>query len=131
MVEAGVVSSVPEAFDRYIGNDHPAYIPTLLLDPGEAIRLIHGAGGLAIWAHPPAYRLGELLPGLLAWELDGLEVYRPFLSRDRMLKIEAAARRDGLLVTGGSDWHGPDGGPLGEFRVHASEVARFLEAGGM
>jgi hypothetical protein len=131
MVEAGVVTSVPEAFDRYIGNDHPAYIPTLLLDPGEAIRLIHGAGGIAVWAHPPAHRLETLLPELRKGGLDGLEVYRPFLGRDRMLRIEAAARSAGLLVTGGSDWHGPEGGPLGEFRVHASEVSRFLEAGGM
>jgi predicted metal-dependent phosphoesterase TrpH len=131
MVEAGLVESIPEAFDRYIGNEHPAYIPTLLLDPAQAIRLIHGAGGIAVWAHPPAHRLEELLPELLRAGLDGLEAYRPFLARDRMLQTEAAARASGLLVTGGSDWHGPDSGPLGAFRVHASEVPRFLEAGGM
>lgn len=131
LVEAGVVTSVSEAFDRYIGNDHPAYIPTLLLDPGEAIRLIHGAGGIAVWAHPPVYRLDALLPGLIQWGLDGLEVYRPLMGRERMLQIEGAARRAGLLVTGGSDWHGPEGGELGQFRIHASEVQRFLEAGGM
>jgi predicted metal-dependent phosphoesterase TrpH len=131
LVEAGVVGSVPEAFDRYIGNAHPAYVPTLLLDPREAIRLIHGAGGIAVWAHPPIHRIEPLLPGLRRWGLDGLEVYRPFLGRDRMLQTETAARSAGLIVTGGSDWHGPEGGPLGEFRVHASEVPRFLEIGGM
>ncbi|MEX0855927.1 MAG: PHP domain-containing protein [Gemmatimonadota bacterium] len=131
MVDIGIVQSVPEAFDRFIGNDHPAYLPTRLLDPEQAIRLIQGAGGLAVWAHPPVNRLEALLPELRRWGLAGLEVYRPYHSRDRMLQLERAARSHDLMVTGGSDWHGPEGGELGSFRVQASEVAEFLEAGGM
>ena len=63
--------------------------------------------------------------------LDGIEVYRPRTPRDRVIRLEEWARRFGLLVTGGSDWHGPDDGTLGEFRVSGSEVARFLSAGGL
>lgn len=131
LVEIGVVDSIPEAFDRYIGNDHPAYIPTRLLDPERAIRLIHGAGGVALWAHPPGYRVDALLPELKAKGLDGIEVYRPRMPRDRVLRFEALARQEALLVSGGSDWHGPQDGPLGEFRVQGSEVADLLAAGGM
>lgn len=131
MVEAGIVASVPEAFDRFIGNDHPAYLPTRLLDPAQAIDLIRAAGGLAVWAHPPLHWLDALLPELRKAGLAGLEVYRPNMSRDRMLTLERAAREGALLVTGGSDWHGPESGPLGTFRVEAREVAAFLEAGGM
>jgi 3',5'-nucleoside bisphosphate phosphatase len=131
LLEAGYVATVSEAFDRFIGNGHPAYLPTRLLDPGEAIELIHGAGGLAVWAHPPVYLLDALLPRLAALGLDGLEVHRPRTPPDRVELLSAAARGVGLFVTGGSDWHGPDDGPLGTFRVDSREVAEFLEAGGL
>lgn len=128
--EASYVETVPEAFDRFIGNEHPAYLPTRLLDPGEAIDLIHGAGGLAVWAHPPRHLLDELLPRLVALGLDGLEALRPRHTPQRVALLTDAARANGLFVTGGSDWHGPDDGPLGEFRVSSIEVSAFLEAGG-
>lgn len=131
MVEAGYVESVPEAFDRYIGNDHPAYIPTRLIDPEGAIRLIRGAGGIAVWAHPPMRYLDTYLPVLAEAGMAGLEVYRPRNPMGRIRQLEEAAGRWGLVRAGGSDWHGPDGGPLGEFRVDASDVAELLEMGGM
>lgn len=131
MVEAGYVDRVGEAFERYIGNEHAAYIPTRLLDPAQAIRLIEAAGGLAVWAHPPSRHLRDLLPGLVASGLRGLEVFRPWTPGAWMVELERTAREWGLLVSGGSDWHGPEQGELGEFRVSASEVAALLEAGGM
>lgn len=131
LVEAGHVRSVPEAFDLYIGNEHPAYIPTRLIDPEGAIGLIRRAGGVAVWAHPPMYRLDEFLPSLREAGLAGLEVYRPRNPDARTRRLEETSRRNGLLRSGGSDWHGPDSGLLGEFRVHAAEVEALLEAGGM
>jgi len=131
LVQIGVVESVPEAFDRFIGNAHPAYVPTRLLDPEGAFHLIREAGGVSVWAHPQEWQIEPLLPGLVEVGLQGVEVYRPWLSRDRMARIEAAARRHEMLVTGGSDWHGPEGGALGEFRLDASQVAELLAIGGM
>ncbi len=131
LVDGGYVDTPAEAFDRYIGNAHPAYIPTRLLDPTEAIRLIQKADGVAVWAHPPMRYLEELLPGLCASGLRGIEVYRPRSSRNRVLLLEQIARERGLLVSGGSDWHGPEHGPLGEFRIQASEVSALLAEGGM
>ena len=129
---AGYVDEVAQAFDRYIGNEHPAYIPTRLLDPAAAIEMIHGAGGLAIWAHPPIYLLESGLPALAEMGLDGVEIYRPRNSPDRTKRIRREATAVGLDVfTGGSDWHGPDDGVLGEFVVQSQEVSRFLELGGM
>jgi len=55
---------------------HAAFGPTRLMDPLEAVEMIHGAGGLAVWAHPPLSLLDELLPALERGGLDGLEVYR-------------------------------------------------------
>lgn len=129
--EAGYVDEPAEAFDRFIGNDHPAYIPTRLVDPESAIAMIHGAGGVAVWAHPPSHLLDELLPRLVAVGLDGLEAYRPRHRPEKTTRLERAASHHGLVVSGGSDWHGPDDGELGTFRVEAREVAKLLERGGM
>ena len=132
LVGRGHVSSVPEAFHTLIGDDHPAFVPTLLMSPLEAVELIHGAGGVAIWAHPPMDLLEPLLPELERGGLDGLEVYRASNKRNAVLRLEAACRARGLLKSGGSDWHTPDAGySLGDFHVEAHEVEKLLERGGI
>ena len=131
LVEAGYVEHTAEAFVRYIGNDHDAYVPLRLLTPGEAVRLIGGAGGVAVWAHPPRRYLRELIGGLVACGLRGLEIYRPRTPPDQVIELERAAQAWGLLVTGGSDWHGPQHGELGEFSIPASDIAAFLDIGGI
>lgn len=132
LVEAGHVGNVPEAFDRYIGDGHPAFLPTSLLSPEEAIQLILEAGGIPVWAHPPEDRVESLLPRLVQAGLRGLEVYRPRHPARYTLRLENLCRAWKLLVTGGSDWHGPDrGAELGDFFVTGEEVAGLLEEGGM
>lgn len=128
LVAAGHVGSVPEAFDRYIGDGHPAFLPTRLVNPEEAVGLIRDAGGTAVWAHPPQDLVDELLPALVGAGLRGLEIYRPRAGADRMLRLEHVARTAGLLRTGGSDWHGVENnGPLGAFWVTEEEVGGFLD----
>ncbi len=132
LVAAGYVSTVPEAFDRFIGDQHPAFIPTSLLSPEEAIRLILGAGGIPVWAHPPDNQVEALLPRLVQAGLRGLEVYRPRHGPAYTMKLENLCRAWKLLPSGGSDWHDPDRGlNLGDFFVTAEEVADLLEEGGI
>ena len=131
LVAAGHVTTVPEAFDRYIGDDHPAFIPTSLLSPDEAIRLILEAGGIPIWAHPPENQVEPLLPRLVQAGLQGLEVYRPRHDPRFTLRLEGLCKAWKLLLSGGSDWHGPDRVELGDFYVTGEEVAALLERGGM
>ncbi len=132
MVEAGYVTTVPEAFDRYIGDGHPAFLPTSLLSPEEAIGLVLDAGGIPVWAHPPEDRVETLLPRLVNAGLRGLEVYRPRHPSRYTLRLEGLCRAWKLHMSGGSDWHGPDRGiELGDFFVNAEEVAALLEDGGM
>ena len=52
LVEAGHVQSIDEAFERFIGRNGPAYFEGFRLEPADAVRLIHSAGGFASWAHP-------------------------------------------------------------------------------
>ncbi len=132
LVAAGHVASVPGAFDRFIGDEHPAFLPTSLLSPEEAVRLILASGGIPVWAHPPENQVESLLPRLVQAGLRGLEVYRPKHNPRYTLRLEGLCRAWKLLMSGGSDWHGPDrGAKLGDFYVTAEEVAGLLEEGGM
>ncbi len=132
LVDGGHVTSIYHAFDDLIGDDGPAFVPTHLLEPAEAVDVVLAGGGIPIWAHPPGELVDTLLPGLLEAGLRGLEVYRPRNRRSEVLRFESICRSAGLLMTGGSDWHGPDGGnALGDFHVRAEEIERFLEAGGL
>ena len=131
LVSRGYAKSVPDAFDRLIGDEHPAFVPTRLATPEEAIRLILDAGGIPVWAHPPMDALHRLLPVFIKAGLKGLEVYRPRATPRHIKKLERAAEADGLIMTGGSDWHDPERGyPLGSFFVTEEDVGELIEAGG-
>lgn len=107
LVENGYVESIGDAFSKYIGKGCPAYVPRHKIAPAEAIDIIHAAGGVAIWAHPGLTAHDELLPQLTACGLDGLEAYHSAHQPDQVYHyLELAASRQ-LLVSGGSDCHGP------------------------
>ena len=131
LVTKGYAKAVSDAFDRLIGDEHPAFVPTRLATPEEAIQLILDGGGIPVWAHPPMDALYELLPAFVEAGLQGLEVYRPRATARRIKKLERAAEADGLIMTGGSDFHDPERGyPLGSFFVTEKEVGALIEAGG-
>jgi predicted metal-dependent phosphoesterase TrpH len=131
MIDAGYVSSVNEAFDRYLHNGGPAYVPRTRLTPEEAIALIHSAGGAAVLAHPgalpdPLAVIERLAPA----GLDGVEVMHPKNDPDMRLNLLALARRYDLIVTGGSDFHGDEDDTahlIGVENPHAEAPARLEE----
>ncbi|MGH7447476.1 MAG: PHP domain-containing protein [Longimicrobiales bacterium] len=131
LVQRGYVGTIAEAFDRYIGDQGPAFVPTALITPFEAIDIIHEAGGVAVWAHPRPDLLQTALPEIAAHGLDGIECYRPRLTHGDTERIAAIAAGAGLFVTGGSDWHGEWQGRLGDFAIEREDVAPFLEIGGI
>jgi predicted metal-dependent phosphoesterase TrpH len=110
LLRRGYVTSIDEAFDRYLGTDRPAYVPRPDVTVGEAIRVIHEAGGLAAWAHPGLHERDDALPELMAAGLDALEVYHPNHLPPKAARYRRLAVARGLLVTGGSDFHGAEGG---------------------
>lgn len=132
LVAAGHASSVQDAFNSLIGDQHEAFVPTALLEPAGAVELILAAGGVPVWAHPPGDLVDPLLPSLLRAGLRGLEVYRPRNQRTDVMRLESVCRASGLLMSGGSDWHSPEGGAaLGDFCVTGEQVEGLVAAGGI
>ena len=109
---AGFAADRRDAFDRYVGDGAPAYVAKDRLGPAEVISAIHAAGGAAVIAHPVQLRctslreLERVARGLMEAGLDGIEVYHGEHSDEQTRSYLELARRLGLLVTGGSDYHG-------------------------
>ncbi|MCG3041916.1 PHP domain-containing protein [Streptomyces fenghuangensis] len=112
MVELGVVETVSDAFTaEWIADDGRAYVGKHELDPFEAVRLIKGAGGVSVFAHPLAVKRGRCVPEsavaeLAAAGLDGVEVDHMDHDAATRERLRGMARDLGLLVTGSSDYHG-------------------------
>lgn len=131
MVEKGIVATVKEAFDRFLGEGRPAYVGRYRLTAQEAIALVAGAGGVATLAHPGVNKIerGDL-ERLGRWGLAGVETYHPDHNpsvRDKYLRI---ARELDLVPTAGSDYHGEAVAPdrhLGTVTMSPDELER-LEA---
>ncbi len=126
LVRLGRASSLTEAFGRYIGDGRPAYVPGRGPPVAEAIGVVSRAGGLAVWAHP-ALEDAAHFPGLAECGLAGIEALRPSLDPHASVELEQAARAAGLLVTGGSDWHGAPRPALGSWFVTERHVGAFLQ----
>lgn len=109
LLEAGHVDTLDEAFDTYIGNHAPAYVPKKRLAPHDAIDLIHDAGGVAVMAHPcyvhPAH-FPSVLDTLVEAGLDGIEVHYPAHDANHVAFFTQQAQQYDLVITGGSDFHG-------------------------
>jgi predicted metal-dependent phosphoesterase TrpH len=109
LVEAGRVGSVQEAFDRYLRRSGPAYVPRPHVLPEEAVEVILRAGGVPVLAHPGWQACGAILqrlPLLVEHGLCGIEVYYPDHTPEMVQTYVEAARCFGLIVTGGTDYHG-------------------------
>lgn len=75
-------------------------------EPAEIIKAIHEAGGIAVLAHPGFYDNFELLEELIPEGLDGVEVWHPENTPEQQEKLIDVAKKHGLVMTGGSDFHG-------------------------
>ncbi len=113
MVDAGHVESLPDAFNRFLRNDGPAFIPRTLLSLADSLEMIHRAAGFASLAHPTRY--DDPVNSITSFASaggDGLEIYYRNDGPDEVANGEQLARRLGLTPTIGSDFHG----------LHADEI---------
>jgi hypothetical protein len=111
LIQKRVVRTFEEAFDRYLGRGRPAYCERFRFTPEETIRLIAGAGGLSVLAHPQYIcaspdALAALLARLKQAGLAGIEAYYTDHTDEQIRLYLAMAERFGLLATGGTDYHG-------------------------
>jgi predicted metal-dependent phosphoesterase TrpH len=131
MLEQGYVPSIREAFNGYLARGRPAYVGRQKLTPEAAVELIRQSDGLAVLAHPFTVADPEpLVIKLKAAGLAGLEAYYKDYDADTQRQLLEIADRHGLLVTGGSDYHGLEedsDAELGGVEVPFSVVDRLLE----
>jgi len=107
MVAAGHVESVQEAFNRYLRNDGPAYVPRTLLSLVASIEMIHHAGGFSSLAHPTRYeRSGEAVQAFAQARGQGIEIYYRNDGPEEIANGARQAQQLGLIPTVGSDFHG-------------------------
>ena len=112
LYEGGYVKSIQEAFDIYLGNEGKAYVSKFRFPPEEAIAMIREARGIPVLAHPftlglhTSETLRPLLKELMALGLAGVECYYPEHTFGQEALYLFLARELGLLITGGSDFHG-------------------------
>ena len=115
MLRAGHVQSVQEAFDKWLATGRPAYVPRTGPSPSEVVGCIHQAGGVASFAHPGVTKRDELIKPLVERGLDAIEVYHSDHTPEDAVVYRGLAIRLGVLITGGSDFHGDEGKPAPPF----------------
>lgn len=107
----GYIKTIREAFDKYIGDGCPCYVGRFKVTPMEAVSIIKQAGGIAILAHPLLYHMStvnlqELITELKDAGLDGIEAIYSTHTVGEEQFVKKIAAQNGLLISGGSDFHG-------------------------
>lgn len=130
LIDKGVVTTMNEAFDQYLGKDGKAYVTPKRISPIEAIQLIHQSNGKAVIAHPGLYQQDDLISRLVEEGLDGIEVNHPDHTDEDKQKYMKLAQAYGLMMTAGSDFHGERHGsmfhaPLGTCTVDDAICAKL------
>jgi predicted metal-dependent phosphoesterase TrpH len=130
LVRAGHASSNDDAFDRFLGREHPWYVPSTKWQAIDVLQTIREAGGVSSLAHAIWYRDAETLARALAGAgLDAVEVFHPDHGPEEEARYGALARELGLLVTAGSDFHGtPEGRKHPGGVVGTAEMLGLLHA---
>lgn len=142
LIEKKYAKNINEAFEIYLGEGKPGYVRRETFEPKKAIELIHDANGVAVLPHPLLINIEDFselesyLDTLLSWGLDGIEIFynyshvTPIIPKKRLRNgleiMKKYSKKNNLLITGGSDFHG-DTGRLGEVSVPTEVVESLIE----
>ena len=132
LIEQGIVGSLEEAFEEYLGRGGKAFINPVRISPEEGIDIIKKAGGVPVLAHPGLYDDDQLIVRLIKYGISGIEVYHPEHDEKDKLKYRQLTEKYKLLFTGGSDFHGSRNGkvyhsPIGSETVPYEVVKKLKE----
>ncbi len=113
LVAAGHARDRQDAFDRFLADEGPAWVPHAGLEPREAIAMVRDSAGAAVLAHPASLRmsgrdLASFVRRLVGWGLAGIEVHRPEHTPERRASYAELAHRNRIVAAGGSDFHRPE-----------------------
>jgi predicted metal-dependent phosphoesterase TrpH len=131
LVDKGIVKDLNQAFEIYIGNDCPAYVPRKNITPKQGIEIIKKAGGVPVLAHPGLIKNQSLIEDIIHCGIKGIEVYHSKHTSRQSAYLKTIADKNCLIVTGGSDCHGDliDGKPIiGDIKVGYSVVEKLKNA---
>lgn len=132
MVECGMAADLMEAYEKYIAKDSPYYVRRESASPEEAIAAINDAGGFASIAHPgKSPEMMAYILNLKEQGLSGVEAFHRMHSGNLVRQYIRFANRNGLIITGGSDCHGPYKefkATIGTISMPKDVVKKFLES---
>ncbi len=130
LVDRGHADSVGDAFERFVGRGKPYYVPKPVAEPASVIETIVRAGGVPVLAHPGITRIDAAIADLVGWGLVGLEAYHADHDPADRQRYARLAEELGLIVTGGSDFHGPlaPGAAIGAVEVPDDVLERLQAA---
>lgn len=129
LIDEGYVSSFQEAFNKFLGNGRPAYFDKLKIEVAEALQLVKEAGGICSIAHPGLELSDSHLLELIKSGADAIEVFHPQHNDEKTQQLRDLAENNGVLITGGSDFHGGSKGDdaLGKYKVPYANVEKMKE----
>jgi len=137
LYKKGKVTSIRDAFLKYIGTKSPAYVKKFKLTPKEAVDLIKGVGGVSCLAHPKTVNtenksLDDIVKTLVDDGIQGIEVYHSDHNKKDSAEFKKLAEKYNLLITGGSDCHGLGKKEvlLGKVKVPYELVEKIRQAAG-
>lgn len=110
LVAAGHAVDISDAFDRFLSPGRPAFVERRGSSPSDVIDRIARAGGVSSLAHPGKTGIDDEIQTLMASGLHAVEAFHPDHTPEDTARYAELASRFGLLVTGGSDYHGPGSG---------------------
>lgn len=124
LVDLGLVNNYTEAFEKYLGDNCPAYERKIHISPNSALKLINDSGGLSFIAHP-GYMKESILLNIIKAGVDGIEVIHPSHNENQINFYRGIVNQYCLLETGGSDFHGGkknDEENLGQYCISLNHV---------
>lgn len=119
LVRLGIADDIESAFRGFLRRGTPGYVPSTHITPHEAIEVIAASGGIAVLAHPGRLKDYNIISELVEHGLQGLEVFYPSHEPMQVQYFRDQARRYGLVMSAGSDFH--------DIRYHKRGVGAEVE----
>lgn len=130
LMKKGYAESINFIFKHIVNPSGPCYVPKVKTSVEQVIEQIHHAGGLAVLAHPKLIHNDTYVEELLHFSFDGIEVYHSKHDDEDVKRYRIVAEQRGLLITGGSDFHGINHTwptYIGEYTVQSRDVEKFIQ----